>query len=81
MGPLLPCGETPPLRMFSGMISMALRSVSRVSEPVLSAAEPGIFYESDRPTKNALEKNGLTRLERKGSIHRTSISGKKHLTE
>lgn len=32
---------------------------SLVSQPALSAAERGVFYENDRPTKNALEKKWI----------------------
>jgi 2-oxoglutarate ferredoxin oxidoreductase subunit beta len=33
--------------------------LSLASEPALSAAERGVFYQSDRPTKNALEKKWI----------------------
>jgi hypothetical protein len=32
---------------------------SPASEPALSAVERGVFYQSDRPTKNALEKKWI----------------------
>jgi len=39
---------------------MSTRSLlSLASEPALSAAERGVFYESDRPTKNALERKWI----------------------
>jgi len=33
--------------------------LSLASEPALSAAERGVFYQSDRATKNALEKKWI----------------------
>lgn len=47
------------------MTAMAFRVRSHASEPGLSAAERGVFFESDRPTKNALEKKWIDQTREK----------------
>ena len=44
---------------------MRLPLLSFASEPALSAAERGVIYENDRPTKNALEKKWIDQTREK----------------
>jgi hypothetical protein len=67
--------------MISRMTAMAFRSLSHASEPALSTAEWGGFYESDRPTKNALERGGSTTPAKNSATRPTSTFSRRHLIE